>query len=180
MSDQAVQPGAPLEIEGPAGASDFHFAGVYEQASSAAATSLKAQVAREVAALQSLGLEGLRAAWRERYGLPPKLRSPQLLRLSLAWRIQADAFGGLDAGTKRRLRRNGAGAAAADSLQPGVRLTREWKGAPHEVVVEESGFRYEGRVWKSLSEIARHISGSRWNGPRFFGLRVEAGRAKTA
>lgn len=100
--------------------------------------------------------------------------------MNLAWQIQADAFGGLDAETKRRLRRGGAGATAADSLQPGVRLTREWQGVSHEVVVEEGGFSYEGRTWKSLSEIARHISGTRWNGPRFFGLRTETDRAKPA
>lgn len=143
-------------------------------------TELETRIEAEVAALEEMGLEDLRAVWRSRYGVPPKLRSPQLLRLNLAWRIQADAFGGLDAETKRRLRRGGAGAAAADRLQPGVRLIREWKGVPHEVVVEEGGFRYDGRVWKSLSEIARHISGARWNGPRFFGLRPDAGKAKAA
>lgn len=127
-----------------------------------------------------MGLEDLRAVWRERYGPPPKLRSPQLLRLNLAWRIQADAFGGLDAETRRRLRRGGAGATAADRLQPGVRLTREWKGQPHVVTVEDGGFRYEGRIWRSLSEIARHISGSRWNGPRFFGLRPEQQKDQAA
>lgn len=143
-------------------------------------TELEARVEAEVAGLSAMRLEELRAVWRSRYGQPPKLRSPQLLRLNLAWRIQADAFGGLDAETKRRLRRGGAGAAAADRLQPGVRLIREWKGTPHEVVVEEGGFRYDGRIWKSLSEIARYISGARWNGPRFFGLRDEVARAKAA
>lgn len=137
------------------------------------------RIEAEVAALDTLGLEGLRNVWRERYGTPPKLRSPQLLRLNLAWRIQAEAFGGLDAETRRRLRRGGAGATAADRLQPGVRLTREWKGVPHEVVVEEGGFCYGDQSWKSLSEIARHISGIRWNGPRFFGLRPDQ-QAKAA
>ena len=143
-------------------------------------TELETRIEAEVAALEAMGLEELRTVWWDRYGVPPKLRSPQLLRLNLAWRIQADAFGGLDAETKRRLRRGGAGAAAADRLQPGVRLIREWKGVPHEVVVEEGGFRYDGRVWKSLSEIARHISGARWNGPRFFGLRPPEAKAKAA
>ena len=133
---------------------------------------LESRIEAEVAHLLTLDLQGLRAIWRERYGPPPKLRSPQLLRLNLAWRIQAEAFGGLDAETKRRLRRGGAGASAVDRLQPGVRLIREWKGVPHEVIVEEGGYRYDGRVWKSLSEIARQISGTRWNGPRFFGLRL--------
>jgi hypothetical protein len=143
-------------------------------------TELETRIEAEVAGLEAMGLEELRTVWRDRYGIPPKLRSPQLLRLNLAWRIQADAFGGLDAETKRRLRRGGAGAAAADRLQPGVRLIREWKGVPHEVVVEEGGFRYDGRAWKSLSEIARHISGARWNGPRFFGLRPDPAKARSA
>lgn len=138
------------------------------------------RMAAEIVGLETMDLEALRAVWTGRYGPAPKLRSPRLLRLNLAWRLQAEAFGGLDAETKRRLRRGGAGASAADRLQPGVRLTREWKGAPHEVVVVEGGYRYEGQVWKSLSEIARHISGSRWNGPRFFGLRAEIDKAKAA
>lgn len=144
------------------------------------ATELEVMIEAEVAALEAMGLEELRAVWRGRYGQPPKLRSPRMLRLNLAWRLQADAFGGLDAETKRRLRRGGAGGTAADQLQPGVRLIREWKGVPHEVVVEEGGFRYQGKAWKSLSEIARHISGTRWNGPRFFGLRPVAPKATVA
>ncbi|MFJ6023560.1 DUF2924 domain-containing protein [Brevundimonas sp. NPDC092305] len=142
-------------------------------------TDLETRIEAEVAALVPMGLEELREVWRKRYGPPPRLRSPQLLRLNLAWRIQADAFGGLDAETKRRLRRGGAGASAADRLQPGVRLMREWKGVPHEVIVEEGGYRYADRSYRSLSEIAREISGTRWNGPRFFGLR-EAEKARAA
>ncbi|RYG88395.1 MAG: DUF2924 domain-containing protein [Alphaproteobacteria bacterium] len=141
-------------------------------------TDLQQRVEWDVARLIPLDLEGLREVWRQRYGDPPRLRSPQLLRLNLAWRLQADAFGGLDADTKRRLRRGGAGAAAADSLQAGVRLSREWKGATHEVIVEEGGYRYDGRSWASLSQIARHISGVRWNGPRFFGLRADVGKVR--
>ena len=141
---------------------------------------LEARVESEVAHLLTLDLEGLRAVWRKRYGPPPKLRSVQLLQLSLAWRIQSEAFGGLDTETKRRLRRGGAGAAAADRLQPGVRLIREWKGIPHEVTVEDGGYRYDGKLWTSLSEIARHISGTRWNGPKFFGLRTDDKAAQAA
>ena len=141
---------------------------------------LEARANAEVAHLLTLDLEGLRAVWRKRYGPPPKLRSVQLLQLNLAWRIQSEAFGGLDAETRRRLRRGGAGAAAADRLQPGVRLIREWKGVPHEVAVEDGGYRYDGKLWTSLSEIARHISGTRWNGPRFFGLRTDEKPAKAA
>lgn len=144
-------------------------------------SALEDKVEAEVAALVAMGLQELREVWRARIGPPPKLRSPELLRLSLAWHIQAEAFGGLDAETKRRLRRGGQGAAAADRLQPGVRLTREWKGRRYDVVVVEGGYAYRDKTWKSLSEIAREITGARWNGPRFFGLRdTPAAKAKAA
>jgi Protein of unknown function (DUF2924) len=126
-------------------------------------------VAEEVRALARLDLEGLREAWRLRFGPPPALRSPDLLRRLLAWRIQAAALGGLDAETRRLLRQSGA--PRGPSLCSGTRLAREWKGVRHEVEVTEHGFRYGEGDYDSLSEIARRITGSRWNGPRFFGLR---------
>lgn len=128
-------------------------------------------VEAQVRALEPLDLEGLRQVWRERYGVPPELRSPDLLRRWLAWRIQAEALGGLDAETRRRLSGR---SAAAPKMQPGTRLVREWKGEPHEVVVSAQGFTYGGATHRSLSEIAREITGARWNGPRFFGLRSAA------
>lgn len=122
----------------------------------------------EVAQLEDLGLEDLRSEWGRRYGAPPRLRSPELLRSLLAFRMQADAQGGFDRRTIELLRRNGA---ASDAMPSGTRLVREWRGVRHEVEVGEEGFIYSGRRWKSLSEIARAITGSRWNGPRFFGMR---------
>jgi hypothetical protein len=124
--------------------------------------------------LEGVGLEDLRSRWRGRYGAPPKLRSPELLALMLAWRIQAEREGGLDADTRRALRRP-AGVRAAAEPSPGTRLVREWEGTPHEVIVmSEGGLLYRGDRYRSLSEIARAITGVRWNGPRFFGLRREA------
>lgn len=128
-------------------------------------------VDEQVQALARLDLEGLRNEWRRRrFGPTPKLRSPEFLRHLMAWRIQAAASGGLDAETKSRLRREGT-PRAAQNLTPGTRLSREWKGAPHEVTVEADGFSYAGRTYRSLSQVATAIAGSRWNGPRFFGLR---------
>ena len=128
----------------------------------------------EVAALEGLGLDALRAQWRERFGAPPALRSPELLALMLAWRIQAARHGGLDAETRRALRRP-ASKQAAPAPSGGTRLVREWQGAAHEVVVmNDGGFLYMGERHKSLSQIARAITGVRWNGPRFFGLRAGA------
>lgn len=129
------------------------------------------EVAAEVAALEHLGLVGLREAWERRYGAPPPLRSVELLRLMLAWRLQADALGGLDKETRRQLGRSGRVLAEGLELGLGTRLQRRWRGRAVEVVVEADGFRWEGRSYPSLSAVATAIAGSRWNGPRFFGLR---------
>ena len=129
------------------------------------------EVAREVEALGRLDLDGLRALWRERYGPPPRLRSVELLRLMLAWRIQAEALGGLDGETRRQLGRRGPVRMEGLQFGAGAKLRREWRGRVVEVVVEADGFRWEGRTFPSLSAAATAIAGSRWNGPRFFGLR---------
>lgn len=118
-----------------------------------------------------MGLSELRVEWEERYGAPPKHRAPDLLRRVLAWRIQVDAFGGLDAATVRLLGNERAPMMVAE--QPGTRLAREYAGRRHEVVVVEDGVVYDGNRYGSLSEVARIITGQRWNGPRFFGLRRE-------
>lgn len=127
--------------------------------------------AREVGALANLDLEGLRNAWRARYGSPPSLRSVELLRLMLAWRLQAEALGGLERETRRKLKRRGAVKAEGLALGVGTRLRREWQGRVVEIEVEAAGFRWQGTLYPSLSAAATAIAGSRWNGPRFFGLR---------
>lgn len=116
-------------------------------------------------------LEQLRDLWRGRYGAPPTLRSVELMRLTLAWRVQAEAKGGLDPRTRRQLANRGRLEPEGLSLGPGTRLTREWKGRRVEVVVEADGFRWDSRLFPSLSAAATAIAGTRWNGPRFFGLR---------
>lgn len=121
-----------------------------------------------------MSLDQLRDIWRERYGAPPPLRSVPIMRLQLAWRIQAEAFGGLDAVTRRALGRTGAVEPEGKHLGIGARLTRTWRGREVEVMVEEQGFRFEERLFPSLSAAATAIAGSRWNGPRFFGLRDAA------
>lgn len=125
----------------------------------------------EIRALETLGLEGLRALWAARIGPPPKLRSPDLLRLMLAWRLQAEAQGGLSPETRRLLTRRGAVAPEGRALGDGVLLRRDWQGRQIEVVVAADGFCWEGKTYPSLSAIARAATGTRWNGPRFFGLR---------
>ena len=128
-----------------------------------------------VRALGELNLEGLRAEWRRRYGPPPPLRSPDRVRQMLAWRIQVAAFGGLDAETRRCLRQSAVSRPMLPAPTPGTRITKEWQGGIYEVEVIADGFLYKGERFSSLSVIARTITGARWNGPRFFGLRnVEA------
>ena len=121
--------------------------------------------------LACLDLEGLRAVWQKSHGPPPPLRSPDLLRLILAWRIQATEAGGLDAQTRKALARKGPVRSEGLDLGIGARLTRTWKGHKVEVTVEEDGFCWEGQRFASLSSAATAIAGTRWNGPRFFGLR---------
>ena len=147
-----------------------------------------------VALIETMTLDRLRAEWATRCGRPaPRCRSKEVLRGLLAWRVQAEIYGGLSPDTTRRLRRlaeiqdrvAGAGADNARSnkerararttpvLKPGTVLTRQWRGTLHKVQVLEKGFAYAGRIHGSLSEIARHITGTRWSGPRFFGLGAE-------
>ena len=121
-----------------------------------------------------MGLEALRKAWEGRYGTPPSLRSQPIMRMLLAWRVQAEAHGGLDREIRGALARTGSVAPEGRSLGIGARLSRNWKGRSVEVVVEEEGFRWEDRLYPSLSAAASAIAGSRWNGPRFFGLRDTA------
>lgn len=137
----------------------------------------KADVARDVRELKGRKIEELRAVWRDRFGAPPRLQSGELIRRLLAERIQKDAFGG-DEDLDRRLnamvsarRRGRSPAVARPTFKPGTVLIREYDGVQHRVEVLEEGFLWRGEVAASLSEVARRITGSRWNGPLFFGLR---------
>ena len=131
----------------------------------------EAALAARIAEIEQADLEALRRDWARHYGAPPGLRSVPILRMLLAWRVQADALGGLDRETRRALMRTGAAKAEGLDLGVGARITRTWQGRTQEVIVEVDGFRWEGRHYRSLSAVATAIAGSRWNGPRFFGLR---------
>lgn len=127
------------------------------------------QVETELVAVQAMDLAGLREFWSARWGVAPRLRSKALLRHMIAWRLQSALQAGLDPETRRLLRLNSVPHAPAPPI--GSRLTREYRGELFEVEVRPEGFIHAGRTYGSLSEIARHITGTRWNGPRFFGLR---------
>lgn len=110
---------------------------------------------------------------------PPKAFGPDLLRRSIAHRIQEKAYGGLPGPTKRLLDQLVRAMAAKPNgrlelprrIKPGSELVRTWKGKTYRVVVRPDGFAYDGKTYAGLSEIASLIAGSNWNGPRFFGLR---------
>ena len=128
----------------------------------------------EVRALAQLNLDGLRTIWAARIGPPPKLRSVELLRLMLAWRIQAKAEGGFDPATRRILARSDAIEPEGRNLGNGAILRRVWRGKTVEAVVEDHGFRFQNTLYPSLSAVATAATGTRWNGPRFFGMRRDA------
>jgi hypothetical protein len=147
--------------------------------------------------LSTLDLQDLRVRWRKLLRTqPPQLSRPLLLRL-LAYRLQARAYGDLDRETVRYLSRTARESARRKAqhgrqnakapppvptntrLKPGTLLAREFNGSIHCVTVTQEGFAWQGSTYSNLSEIARLITGTRWNGPRFFGLRdkLERGQA---
>ena len=128
-------------------------------------------ITAEVRALASLDLEGLRAEWRRRYGCPPKIRSVELLGLSLAWKIQTEAFGGLDAVTKRRVKTGTLPKAGGSAIAAGTVFSREFQGVMHQVVALEDGFLWKSATYSNLSAVAYAITGVKWSGPLFFGLK---------
>jgi hypothetical protein len=129
------------------------------------------ELRQEVGALTRLDLFALRAQWERRFGPAPRFRSVELFRLMLAWRLQAEVHGGLDPATRKALRSTGRVVAEGQELGLGATLRRSWNG--EEVVVEviDGGFRWNDQTFKSLSAVASAITGARWNGPKFFGLR---------
>lgn len=138
-----------------------------------------------IARLKNLTLDGLRAEWRQALGTkPPTCRSRDVVQQLLAWRIQERAHGGLSPESLRRLKQVASAferdpdhkLAASPLPKPGTVLVREWKGVLHRVQVLREGFEHEGQRFDSLSEVARRITGTRWSGPLFFGLKNERSR----
>ena len=130
----------------------------------------------ELAALDDLSPVQLKDKWTGMEGSAPPSVPPALLRRLVAQRLQERRHGALPALVARELARaaSQSGAALASrhrvELTPGTRLFREWNGRTVTVEVLDSGFAYADRTWRSLSEIAGHVTGAHWSGPRFFGL----------
>jgi hypothetical protein len=132
----------------------------------------------ELGAITKMSAHELRNEWRRLYKVePPPRLGRDLLLLAVGFKIQERVHGGLPQSTRRRLRTleqelaSGKGtASAALTLKPGARLVRQWRGRVHTVLMLEDGFDYEGERFRSLTQIARRITGVKWSGPRFFGL----------
>ena len=109
--------------------------------------------------------------WRETFGRPPpKYLSPQFMKRVLIWETQNEALGGVSIKTTRRLGQIASGKAPPTNAKPGSHLIREWNGRTYQVEVVDDGYVMDGKTWRSLSAIARHITGAHWSGPRFFGV----------
>jgi hypothetical protein len=140
-----------------------------------------ASVIAQLAALKQMTVIELKLKWEAIFATPAPNNSRNYLELRLGHRIQELAFGGLSRETRRTLDlladevegRIGRKSIIADSRDPviGTRLVRAWDGAEHTVTVMKDGFDWQGRKFKSLSAVARAITGTQWNGYRFFGLR---------
>ncbi len=131
-----------------------------------------------VSDLETMDRAALIAAWAEVFAAPaPKGISRSFLRRFLAIEIQTRRSGSLPKAFAKQLAgkpRQTTGGARSRTLQPGGRLLREWNGVTHVVEVTEAGFRWNDQSWRSLSAIAREITGAHWSGPRFFGLTGKA------
>jgi len=154
----------------------------------AAQTATQRSLEDEIAHLRDLDRKGLRARWKGVFRRQPPLHLPRhLLFAVLAYRLQADPLGDLAPDTVRLLKQIGSNGNIVDvarlasefdrrriNLKPGTILTREWNGQCHRVMVADAGFVWNGKAYDSLSRIAFAITRSKWNGPRFFGLRDKA------
>ena len=132
--------------------------------------------------LEHLGRTELKTAWEEAFGSPPPLYlSLGFMRKALAYDRQCRVHGGLSASLRRRLAVIAGGdsrsASPAPAISAGAHLVREWNGHTYRVEVVADGYRMDGRTYRSLSAIARRITGTAWSGPRFFGLTGRRGNS---
>jgi Protein of unknown function (DUF2924) len=136
------------------------------------------QLADRLAVLAELSLADLRLEWRRLFRADPPRLSRDIMMRAIAYRLQEIAHGGASRATQRRLMtladefETGGTIAPppGPKIKPGSRLVREWHGRTHTVCVTDDGFEFQGKAYRSLTKIARDITGAQWSGPRFFGL----------
>lgn len=149
------------------------------RATSSGHSDLQQMVAEKVAVIEKATFAELKQIWTDEFGIvPPPIRAYEIFRRMVAWRFQEQYLGGLSQSARAQLARLMAaldrdpkGERALFRLKPGFTLVREWKGVKYHVQLLDEGFEYQGKVYASLSEIARLITGTRWSGPLFFGLK---------
>ena len=143
-------------------------------------------IAESLARLSASTIFELRGEWRRLHRAPPPMRlSRDLLMRAITYKLQERPLGGLSKSIIRKLERLNLDSEASDaqkpappiSLKAGTRLVREWRGVTYTVLVHADGFEWNGRRYRSLTIVAREITGAHWSGPRFFGLRNRAGRS---
>ncbi|MFT3987931.1 DUF2924 domain-containing protein [Aestuariivirga sp.] len=144
-------------------------------------TEVGRQLLLQIRMLQDMSIAELKSQWMELIGSdPPRHAKRSFLTQTIAWEQQVKTFGKLKPAIHRQLVQTGRGAGeekpevsqpASSAFRPGVRLIRVWKGVTHHVLVTEDGFLWQDRNWRSLSVIAREITGTPWSGPVFFGLK---------
>lgn len=126
----------------------------------------------KLAALEDMSSSELRTHWQRLTGAVAPRISPKMLRLALAWELQARELGGLPRATQQKLDQLGAGKTRTAPASPGTRLVREWQGKAHVVTIgADKVIRWEEREYRSLSQVAKAITGTHWSGPAFFGLK---------
>lgn len=126
----------------------------------------------QLAGLATLSPAQLRQSWQQVTGAPVPKVSPTLLRRALGYELQAKALGGLSRSTQQKLAQLAAARTRTTVAQPGMRLVRAWNGTIHVVLIgDDHVIRWQNREWRSLSAVARAITGTRWSGPAFFGLK---------
>ena len=145
---------------------------------------MPAPIAKRLAGLPELSKAALCELWKQLFDASPpsKLRRDLMIPI-LAHRLQEQAFGSLKSAARTRLRQlsqaferdSDSAIPSAPQLRPGTRLVRQWRDQVHLVNVKTNGYEYQGARYQSLSEIARVITGTRWSGPLFFGIKNEQG-----
>lgn len=142
--------------------------------------SRKKELEAEIRRLPDLSLDDLRARWKALFGhTAPKSLRRRFLARAVAYQMQVEAYGGLSASTRKRLQAIAAGvrqgsldvAGIAKTMRPGTQMLRQWKDHTHTVTALSDGFEWNGRTYKSLSAIAKEITGTSWNGYAFFGIK---------
>ena len=154
---------------------------VHRTGQATADTEIGRRIMNELRALEGADIATLKLKWQALLGgKAPRFAKRSFLTQVLAWELQANAYGGLKPALHRQLlalATEGENGGTGEQIQPigrlkpGVKLVRSWQGEVHEVTVTEDGLLWRGQTFASLSKIAREITGTRWSGPLFFGLR---------